>query len=557
MFASFSSISFIVFLATTQSFFVSDALNYPQQASQQSMKLGTIIGNLGFYDEILSIILSPFIGAFSDYIGSKPLTIFGLCVIGASFLGFTSITNVDGSDTVYYHLIFWRLVFTVGATSSALMITTMLAEITTSGYQLTTFKADLRAWTQGIKQRLLKNQDSQIRLLEEEEAQESSAVPSKKNGVLTAMIGVSTGLGAIWAISVYLPLPTKLSGSYTTLVSKLAARNAIVRTYQLVATISFLTAVGLYWGLYNEKSKTRVFKKLVTFGRYKGMTNETPFDDSIYDQTPKENYLRSIQHGFRLSTVNPQIALAYYGSFVARSTTVATAVFIPLMIYNYYHNVTKQCASEDTGSGEMKKQCHEAYVLASILTGICQTVALLTAPLWGILTDSSKFSARMNMFRKKTHPSSIDEGEQTTATTTNQGAIKCLIAGAILGTWGCAGIAFAASTDKPLSAGKIWHVSLIGISQMGASLLSLSLITNQDVRNKGAVAGVYTLCGGVGVLVISKAGGWGMDHYHWIGLPFFVLGMFNVGLLIWGAWVLLFANQDALATFEDEGVLII
>lgn len=59
------------------------------------------------------------------------------------------------------------------------------------------------------------------------------------------------------------------------------------------------------------------------------------------------------------------------------------------MVYEWYYNIG-ECK---TGNGNWagKISCHEGYVFSAILTGVAQTVALVSAPIWGYLVDSPKF----------------------------------------------------------------------------------------------------------------------------------------------------------------------
>jgi MFS family permease len=62
---------------------------------------------------------------------------------------------------------------------------------------------------------------------------------------------------------------------------------------------------------------------------------------------------------------------------------------------NHYYRESGLCHAAQPGLlardlGEIKKSCPEAYVLASILTGVSQLVALITAPVYGYLSDKSR-----------------------------------------------------------------------------------------------------------------------------------------------------------------------
>lgn len=69
----------------------------------------------------------------------------------------------------------------------------------------------------------------------------------------------------------------------------------------------------------------------------------------------------------------------------------------------------------------------------------------------------------------------------------------------------------------------------MGIAQIGTIIASISLCTDRKRRASGAIAGVYTFSGGVGILILSKLGGWLSDY--WMGAPFLVLALMYVGLV--------------------------
>src|SRR5699024_6325985 len=93
--------------------------------------------------------------------------------------------------------------------------------------------------------------------------------------------------------------------------------------------------------------------------------------------------------GFR----NRNIGLGYLGGFVARASSVGVSLFIPLFV-NHYYRASGLCdedpITEPGGVGGIKRSCPKAYILASILTGVSQLVALITAPAFGFLSEKSR-----------------------------------------------------------------------------------------------------------------------------------------------------------------------
>ena len=232
---------------------------------------------------------------------------------------------------------------------------------------------------------------------------------------------------------------------------------------------------------------------------------------------------------------------------------------------NAYYISSGLC--DDTGHTpqDLKARCREAYVLAAELTGVSQLVALLFAPIFGFLADR---------FRRFNVP---------------------LLTAALTGLVGYIGLAFLASPQTKGAHGTPWIfviMALLGISQIGAIVCSLGLlgrgvldlqaektlsapaasdlvaraeghdfnrnettgsIEPPDDDNhegaerapllrgrrhsqnylKGSIAGVYSLAGGVGILLLTKVGGLLFDKVSPVA-PFVMISAFNFFLLAAG-----------------------
>ena len=215
---------------------------------------------------------------------------------------------------------------------------------------------------------------------------------------------------------------------------------------------------------------------------------------------------------------------------------------------------------------DLKTQCREAYVLAAELTGVSQLVALLFAPVFGFLADR---------YRHFNVP---------------------LLTAALTGLFGYMGLALLASPRAKGAHGTPWIfalMALLGISQIGAIVCSLGLLgqgildlqaeshlselgssdlvaraqnhvsdnnntsasTNPPnegnieeaaeraplIRGRvhprkhlvGSIAGIYSLAGGVGILLLTKAGGLLFDKVSRVA-PFVMISAFNFLLLAAG-----------------------
>lgn len=260
-----------------------------------------------------------------------------------------------------------------------------------------------------------------------------------------------------------------------------------------------------------------------------------------------------------LGFTDSRIAIGYLGGFVARASTVAISLFIPLFVNTYFISNGFCQGSPNDPSPELKKECRAAYVLSSILTGVAQLCGLVCAPLFGYLASRT---GRVNypivvstvfgmvgyiIFPQLTSPEIKDED----------------------GRGGSPAIFFV--------------VALIGISQIGAIVCSLgslgrgvleadlsrsaaaehgpSIAPDEDeapsehepllriatddgstsrVRLKGSIAGVYSLCGGAAILILTKLGGYLFDVLS-TGAPFYMMAIFNGVLLV--ASLLIDASQ--------------
>ena len=201
-------------------------------------------------------------------------------------------------------------------------------------------------------------------------------------------------------------------------------------------------------------------------------------------------------------------------------------------------------------------------MLSSILTGVAQLMGLLCAPLFGYLSSRT---GRINF---------------------------PIVVSTIFGIVGYIILPQLSSPeikDVEGRGGTPWIflvVSLIGISQIGAIVCSLGSLgrgviavdiprtarreplapsedesideneplirisTDQDsasrIRLKGSIAGVYSLCGGAAILLLTKLGGYLFDKVS-NGAPFYMMAVFN-GLLLVSS-----LGMDAAKTFGKRG----
>lgn len=194
-------------------------------------------------------------------------------------------------------------------------------------------------------------------------------------------------------------------------------------------------------------------------------------------------WVDSIRISLRAARDNPRVALAYGCAFVARGDLIVIGVFFSLWL-------TQQGIAQGLSSAEAVK-------LAGLFFGLVQGCALLWAPVAGILNDRL---------------------DRVTATT-----ISLAIA--------VVGYGSLALVDDPL--GPVMYVCavLLGIGQMSVLLASQTLIGQEAPgENRGAVMGMFSICGALGIMFVTKAGGIVFDM--WNPGPFVLVAAVNAVLFL-------------------------
>jgi MFS family permease len=100
-----------------------------------------------------------------------------------------------------------------------------------------------------------------------------------------------------------------------------------------------------------------------------------------------------------------------------------------------------------------------------------------------------------------------------------------------------AGYGWVGITADPLQAAAVPALIVLGIGQ-ASGILGTQVLIGQEAPGaiRGAVIGMVGFCGAVGILVISKIGGYAFDH--WMpGAPFLIMAMANAALLVFALYV--------------------
>jgi hypothetical protein len=385
-------------------------------------------------------------------------------------------------------------------------------------------------------------------------------VPGRKDtgastSQLAGLVGMFTGCGALVALLVFLPLPTRFQEAGEPPAA------AVADAFYVVGAIAILVALGCFFGLRSLPGEEgKGWKRLAGNDEHKESDTRSKRDLLLI-------YPRLFWQSVRLGFKSSNIGLGYMGGFVARASSVAISLFIPLFT-NHYFLQSGRCKVDPSNPADIRNACPEAYKLAAMLTGISQLIALICAPLFGYL------SGRFPTYN-----------------------IPLLVASIA----GIAGYSWFGSLKSPdyhskNGTGAIFFiVALLGISQIGAIVCSLALlgrgINNDKIRAshlthaseagngashpsagatppasapitpvdedapllprarpaattevqshnhiKGSIAGTYSLLGGFGILLLTKAGGAMFDSVG-PGSPFYMMAVFNALLLIVGIGV--------------------
>ncbi|KAK3332542.1 hypothetical protein B0T19DRAFT_106182 [Cercophora scortea] len=556
---SLFSISFLVFLNSSVSFVITDLIGVKHG-------VGDIVGTLGFVDELVALVACPVWGLVSDRSGVRYVAVTGYAVIGLSLFLFVQAKNV------YPQLLLARILFALGATAAATMVTAILPSLTdeTPSTASTTAKprrnpresvtpsVDSEATITPERFRSSNSHYTTIEYGSNSHAQTGTTPAETRKGkpsALAGYVGLFTGCGALLALSLFLPLPARFGQ-----IPDVTLGQAVKYSFYVVGATSLLVAVFVFIGLRGLKGEDGKGLHLL-FGLRRRST--APDDSSTTDHIPKNKtipYHHLLKDSIALGLTDSDIALGYLGGFVARASTVAISLFLPLFVNAFFIRNGYCQGSPNDPSPDLKKECRQAYVLASILTGVAQLVGLLCAPLFGYL--SSRRGGTLN------YPIVVS---------TTFGMVGYLAFPALPSP------EFSDKNNRGGSAVVFLYAALMGISQIGAIVCSLGSLgrgvlkadvinvltspttTNGDdtetlviepadtpsdtaplletaaempdedtlsrVRLKGSVAGVYSWCGGAAILLLTKLGGYLFDAWS-TGAPFYLMAGFNAVLLV-------------------------
>ncbi|MCS6843223.1 MAG: MFS transporter [Caldilineales bacterium] len=281
-------------------------------------------------------------------------------------------------------------------------------------------------------------------------------VVDEDRGKASGIQGIGNGIGALLTVFVVLQLPKIFMGN------GMSALEAGRLTYWLLAGVALVSAAAMAVGLQN---RTRLQKE------------------------QRKGILQISKEGFAAAK-DPGVALAYMAAFISRGDLAIVGTFFTLWVVTY-------------GTAQKGMPTADALALAGIIIGISQTMALITAPIFGILAD------RMNR-------------------------ANAVIFAVALASFGYGSTLFVADPTGPA----IFLVAaLIGMGEISGVIASGVLIAQQAPRTiRGSVIGIFSLCGTLGIMTATGIGGELFDHWMPQG-PFVLFSLLGwvvvvIGLLI-------------------------
>jgi len=197
----------------------------------------------------------------------------------------------------------------------------------------------------------------------------------------------------------------------------------------------------------------------------------------------------------------PRVALGYAAAFVSRGDMAVVSQFLTLWL------VREGLAQGMTTA--------EATIKATTFYIVIQAFALPWAVIFGVWLDR------------------IDR-------------LKGLVVG--MGV-ACIGYASLGMLDNPLSWEMYVAAAFVGAGEMSSNISATSLIGKEAPdHGRGAVLGLFSLFGAVGIMAVGLAGGWLFDNWRPVG-PFLYMAASN-GLLVLIALLMLATRTGAPATLK-------
>lgn len=487
------------------------------------------------------------------------LRVVQICVLGYAIVGLSLVLFVQAKN-IFPQLLLARLLFSVGGSATATMVTAILPSMIATHEPTTT-----RRPSGQVDEHILSPPPSPehtiIPIRSPQRIQFSSPLKFRITHMsptsLAGFVGLFTGFGALLALGLFLPLPAIFQKS------GVQPRDAVVNSYLIVGAISAGVSAFCFFGLRDLPGE----EDKAWFGS-RPVSNPSGAVKSLHIQSLLKHLIEAVRLGF----IYPQLGLGYLGGFVARASSVGISLFIPLFV-NAYFLRSGACNNPSREMEPHKTDCREAFVVAAKLTGVSQLVALLFAPVFGYLADKDgKFHVPLLVaslvgilgYLGMSTLESPETGGPSGSPwifvivamlgISQIGAIVCslgLVGDGVLGLNHGAGVRHSQNIDHRASPDYDETEHSSGLSSSDSVIGSRTLVLPdraaestrllrdisddpQSYRHlKGSIAGVYSMSGGAGILVLTKLGGLSFDDLSPVA-PFCLLGLFNTMLFIAG-----------------------
>lgn len=376
LFLVLSSIALFVFLNSTISFVISDILEIRKGKHGENI-LGNIVGTLGLVDEIIVIVCAPLWGIVSDrwgWGGRKGVTALGFVIAATGLVGLSEAGLVKGKNgngeglelegwEWWYWIVLWRAVFAIGGGAMFVSHQTPVDAfpwLTPKPDSSTMISAVLPDLTSPPAPTQFSNPTSTVLPPPHPHVHGAplspppspfphspgiTRPPTSPSSKLAGIVGLFSGLGALLALSVFLPLPTLLDPSRHSTAPGQANVNAtgtgvgLKRSYWAVATYAVVCGTACWFGLphYGEESPKRRMRSRggllsgkisrwwrTLFGKRDAATSEEA-EGLLQDQGERSRggntpsacrmFIRALKVGHdRWRT----IGISYIGGFIAR-----------------------------------------------------------------------------------------------------------------------------------------------------------------------------------------------------------------------------------------------
>lgn len=322
-----------------------------------------------------------------------------------------------------------------------------------------------------------------------------------KRAKLAGLLGVSTGLGACFGALFLNRLPTFFTRGSAGLVTSSAG--TIVASFWITAVLLLGGAAISGFGIRRPLQSAEPEQDPLIKAETAVTVRKCPLAGQTTPGSSRTKcWWKRIVFGFKAIRSHPTLLAAYLGGFVARGDSIILSVFLPPWIASFYAK-NNLCPVNDDNNNLLLDtamyitKCPEAKRLVSTLTGISNLSALLAAPLVGNFAD--RF-----------------------------GPVRALAIPAILGACAYGGMLL---IGDPRSRIVMIMAVLQGFAQIGMIITSVSLVAKEAPPHaRGAISGVYSLFGAIGIITVSKIGGFLTEVWTETG-PFSVIAVANLVLL--------------------------